>query len=153
MYSAAPSAPSYGETSTLAPRFSSQNSPHLLHNNYNSFGSAREDAAGMLQLHQNTPPVSPSGHRPSFVEFSPSMLYVQNQDANAPNSDSRSSSNGERLEFDPSRLVAMKTAQSNAVRDDQLRNTEVRLHADSGVRFTPSNRREVIDVPPTYTDA
>ncbi|KAJ3826569.1 hypothetical protein F5880DRAFT_1610115 [Lentinula raphanica] len=51
-----------------------------------------------------------------------------------------------------SRLVSMKNAQSFQIRNEQLRRSELRLHMDSGVRLLPPNEREVIDVPPTYTE-
>ncbi|KIK61278.1 hypothetical protein GYMLUDRAFT_59186 [Collybiopsis luxurians FD-317 M1] len=151
MYSTVPSAPSpYSGSSLLSP--GSSRPPPLLHENYPYIDSARENTARMIQLHPNMTPVLPSSHSPNFDEFSPISLYEHNQGSDSPITGSGSPTGLRRSGFDPSRLVAMKNAQSNAVREDQPRNTEVRLHADSGIRFTLSDEREVIDVPPTYTD-
>ncbi|KIK67550.1 hypothetical protein GYMLUDRAFT_55293 [Collybiopsis luxurians FD-317 M1] len=152
MYSTAPPAPSpYGSTNVVLPGFSSQNSPPLPHDNHSHFGSTRADTAGMLQGHSNIPPIASSGYNANFDEFSPNTLYAQNQDSNAPGSVAGSSSTASRSGFDPSRLVSMKNAQSMKVRDEQLRNSEIRVHTDSGVRLPSSNEREIIDVPPLYT--
>ncbi|KAJ3760674.1 hypothetical protein EV360DRAFT_80944 [Lentinula raphanica] len=89
--------------------------------------------------------------RPVSSGFFADSLYQSGSDP-AASSVAGSSSRASQPGFDPGRLVSMKNAQSLQVRDEQLRRSELRLHTDSGVRLPAPNEREVIDVPPTYTE-
>ncbi|KAJ4483573.1 hypothetical protein J3R30DRAFT_1802031 [Lentinula aciculospora] len=117
------------------------------------------DSAGLII---NSPPpmqsASSSDHPSSFF---PDALYHDETSPQQspsvvsnvrPESTAGSSTRASQAGFDPGRLVSMKNAQSSKVRDEQLRRSELRLHTDSGVRLPPPNEREVIDVPPTYTE-
>ncbi|KAF5393445.1 hypothetical protein D9757_000451 [Collybiopsis confluens] len=88
----------------------------------------------------------------------PSTLYLNNQDQDgSPMFDASSVTRVSQLPetgFNPSRLVAMKNAQSMKVRDEHPQSTEVRSHTDTGVRLGPPLETEVIsDAPPTYTQS
>ncbi|KAJ4487224.1 hypothetical protein C8J55DRAFT_558280 [Lentinula edodes] len=144
--------------------------------------SAQYHSPGMLDLSAGTPPlghygpnsggsiinspppmqsVSSSG-RPGSSAFSPDALYRDGtspphsppavMDSSVAGSVAGSSSRASQSVPDSGRLVSMKNAQSLKVRDEQLRRSELRLHTDSGVRLPAPNEREVIDVPPTYTE-
>ncbi|KAF5384548.1 hypothetical protein D9757_006496 [Collybiopsis confluens] len=119
--------------------------------------SSQQSSHLMPQMHSNSPPASGSGSSSTSGVFSPNTLYVQNHDRDVhsmyPGSVAGSSSSAAKSAPDPSQFASMKNAQSLKVRDDQLRNSEVRLHTDSGVRLPSSNEREVIDVPPTYSES
>ncbi|KAJ3833878.1 hypothetical protein F5878DRAFT_713000 [Lentinula raphanica] len=88
--------------------------------------------------------------RPVSSGFFANSLYHSGSDPAA--STVAGSSRASQPAFDPDRLVSMKNAQSLQVRDEQLLRSELRLHTDSGVRLPAPNEREVIDVPPTYTE-
>ncbi|KAJ3769600.1 hypothetical protein FB446DRAFT_847590 [Lentinula raphanica] len=88
--------------------------------------------------------------RPVPSGFFANSLYHSGSDPAA--STVAGSSRTSQPAFDPDRLVSMKNAQSLQVRDEQLLRSELRLHTDSGVRLPAPNEREVIDVPPTYTE-
>ncbi|KAJ3994512.1 hypothetical protein F5050DRAFT_1809526 [Lentinula boryana] len=109
------------------------------------------DSAGFII---NSPPPMQSvssSDRPSSSGFFADASYHGGLDVPA-GSVSGSSSRPSQSGFDPGRLVSMKNAQSLQVRDEQLRRSELRMHTDSGVRLPAPNEREVIDVPPTYTE-
>lgn len=144
--------------------------------------SAQYHSPGMLDLSAGTPPLGhygpnsggsiinspppmqsvPSSGRPGSGAFSPDTLYRDGispphspsavMDSSVAGSVAGSSSRASQSGPDSGRLVSMKNAQSLKVRDEQLRRSELRLHTDSGVRLPAPNEREVIDVPPTYTE-